>query len=519
MKTFDDYLALVEAGFARAKAEAAEKEKNKLPDAELDALASRGEFPEDPGGSITNGRAGWSPHSEGEGTPPATLTQIINTLRGRFRGWPAKCNGTLFIGHGHDVHWLPDSPALFGWFANFGIVDWTRKADFVPQDQFFREWRRQAREFEAIEKAPHEPPIPGHFYACPSLKPGDGRTVRRLIDEFFSLESELDAQLLLAMLATPLWGGPPGARPACMITATAGRGRGKTTLAQKIAQLYGGSIEVSSSEDIAKIKTRFLSPDAMPKRIALLDNVKTTRFSWAELESLITADQIDGHRMYVGHASRPNLFTWIITLNGASLSTDLAQRVVEIKLATPKYSDAWEGEIDAFIDQNREAILGDLIAFLRGPGRKLDRPARWSHWEGAVLSRVESPNQCQELFLSRQGESDVEQEEGEIIEDYFADRLRWLDYDPERNDVFIPNPIVVRWYNKATGDKRKTTAVTRMLHQLASEKRIYQIKPKAKQPGTGTRGVQWIGHHADAEGKMFQDIEKRIARKLEERKF
>jgi hypothetical protein len=83
-------------------------------------------------------------------------------------------------------------------------------------------------------------------------------------------------------------------------------------------------------------------------RIALLDNVKTTRFSWAELEALITREVISGKRMYVGDASRPNLITWLITLNGASLSTDMAQRVVEIRLADPEYRETWESEVTAF---------------------------------------------------------------------------------------------------------------------------------------------------------------------------
>ncbi len=96
---------------------------------------------------------------------------------------------------------------------------------------------------------------------------------------------------------------------------------------------------MSPQEDIGTIKTRFLSPEAAGKRIATLDNLKTPRFSWAEFENLITADTINGKRMYVGDGSRPNFITWTITLNGASLSTDMAQRVVEIRLREPTYSE------------------------------------------------------------------------------------------------------------------------------------------------------------------------------------
>ena len=41
----------------------------------------------------------------------------------------------------------------------------------------------------------------------------------------------------------------------------------------------GGYIDVSAGEDIEKLKTRMLTPGARTKRIALLDNVKTSRLS------------------------------------------------------------------------------------------------------------------------------------------------------------------------------------------------------------------------------------------------
>ena len=89
--------------------------------------------------------------------------------------------------------------------------------------------------------------------------------------------------------------------------------------------------------------------------------------------------------MYVGEASRPNLITWLITLNGASLSTDMAQRVVEIRLADPEYRETWDSEVTAFIDANRDSILGDLIRFLRQPPKPLVRCSRWATWDGQVL--------------------------------------------------------------------------------------------------------------------------------------
>ncbi|MEO8498240.1 MAG: hypothetical protein ABI614_24505, partial [Planctomycetota bacterium] len=172
---------------------------------------------------------------------------------------------------------------------------------------------------------PHEPPIAGHHYLCSAVEPGDGTALSGLLDRF-SPATPIDRDLLLAAIVTPAWGGPAGARPAFVITSDHGRGSGKSTAAKIISHIWGGELSFSAGDDINKMRTRLLSPDALTRRVAVLDNVKSHRFSWADWEGLLTASAIGGHRMYVGEASRPNTLTWLITLNGASLSTDVAQR-------------------------------------------------------------------------------------------------------------------------------------------------------------------------------------------------
>ena len=154
----------------------------------------------------------------------------------------------------------------------------------------------------------------------------------------------MDGHLLKAMWATALWGGTGGAGPAFVITSDLGRGVGKSRLAALTGYLVGGSLDFSAKEDIATIKQRLLSPDALTHRVAFLDNVKSLRFSWAELGALVTSVEISGKRMFVGEVQRPNTFTWFGTLNGASLSTDMAQRCVIIKLGRPEYSGTFFGD-------------------------------------------------------------------------------------------------------------------------------------------------------------------------------
>ncbi len=107
----------------------------------------------------------------------------------------------------------------------------------------------------------------------------------------------------------------------------------------------GGHVDVRPGEDIDRLMTRLLSPAALDRRVVLLDNVKTLKFSWADLEALITSDIISGRRLYAGEGRRPNSLLWCITLNRAGLSKDLAQRVVIIRLRRPHATGMGNGDM------------------------------------------------------------------------------------------------------------------------------------------------------------------------------
>jgi hypothetical protein len=259
-----------------------------------------------------------------------------------------------------------------------------------------------------------------------------------------------------------------------------------------------------------------LTPSAATKRIALLDNVKTTRFSWADLESLITSDVISGRALYIGDAGRPNLFTWLITLNGASLSTDMAQRVVEVRLADPVYDGGWEAKVTAFMEDNREALVADMVAFLRRPTVELKRTTRWAMWENNVLARLDIANDCLDVVLRRRGEVDVEEEEAGDIEEYFRGKLEWLGYDVDRDDVFIPNAILTYWYNKATGSRERTRVVKTIIKQMRKEKKLTRLMDYKGEKG---RGARWTGEHVRLEDRLQKDLPARLHAKLSEQEW
>lgn len=446
-----------------------------------------------------------------EGKPvydPLPMSSIITRIRQRCDDWPRRCGPALFVHDTNGLDWLDSPPALFGWLqSRTGIVEWRRGSGYVTKEELHAELRRTATEYAAVETFPHEPPIAEHYYTCPIPAPGDGSALAGLLDRF-TPETSIDRDLIQAFGMTLAWGGRGGFRPAFIFTSDAGRGVGKTTIPAIFGHLLGGLIDFSTGDKIADIKSRLLSPEALGKRLALLDNVKSLRFSWAELEALITAPLISGRRLYVGEASRPNLLTWAITVNGASLATDLAQRAVIIKLRKPKHSTGWQEETIAYIDQHRDRIIADLIGALQADREELRQASRWGGWERDILARLPEPNEAAKVIAERREAVDVEAEESSIVEEYFEQQIDALHYDGSSR-VFIPSRIAAKWWAEAIGDRGVTvTAAVRQLKQKIDEGCIRRL---AVSPSRAHgRGFIWTNEDASLETGTAYDIEARI---------
>ena len=361
--------------------------------------------------------------------------------------------------------------------------------------------------YSHVESFPHEPKIPGYYYACGFPEQAtDGSALDRLLDQF-SPETDIDRDLIMAMIVTLFWGGAGGTRPAFLLTADQGRGSGKSSLASLVAYLVGGAIDLSANEDIGSIKARLLSPDGLAKRVVLLDNVKSMRFSWSELESLITNPLISGRRMYVGEASRPGTMLWLITLNGASLATDLAQRCVIIKLRKPEYSGSWLERMRRYIDDHRAAIISDCIGSLRSERYQLPSYSRWGAWEEDVLSRLPDPTGAQTVIAERQQAVDVEEEETNLIAEFFQNKLSDLTYDTDREQILVPSKIAARWLNEATNENITTAAASRRLKQKIKERTFRRLRVNACR--SWGRGFVWVGEDSQ-DSTIRTDIETRI---------
>jgi len=454
--------------------------------------------------------------TDDEGNPqtlkmPTTMSDIIDNINVSMNGWPRRLDNMLFVDdseHGLAYFDRRTTAGLFGWLRRHCNVQWTRGGSFVTQAELFAECERTAQRYDAIEMYPHQPPIENVYYRCREPEPGDGSHLRNLLNRFRP-ETTIDRDLIQAMVMTVFWGGLPGCRPAFVITSDYGRGVGKSKLAEMVAYLCGGALDIVAGEDATKLKERLLSPPARTKRVAILDNVKTLRFSWAELEALVTSPVISGHQKYVGEGQRPNLLTWFIALNGVSMATDMAQRSVIIKLSGGENAGGWVEDTRRYIDQHRNQIIGDIIAALRGEQFELATYSRWASWEQDILRRLPEPAEAQSVIIERQSDANCELDEAEIIESHFAEQLRCLDYDPERAQVRIPVGVVARWFGWAVGEKIKTAAASKRLSQMATEGQIRRLESdRSRSYG---RCFIWTGARANISEPIANDLQARLA--------
>jgi hypothetical protein len=437
---------------------------------------------------LTNGDG--KPHVVRVGLP---LPALARDLHRRLGDWPKRIGNLLFVeGRGHQPLLLPSTDSLFAWIGGamplerpMNPIVWAAGADRVSQAQFAAYLQQTAEDFDAVASIPHHPPMARHYYLHPKIDGGDGKALGWLRGRF-EPATDADDDLIMAAMLTLVWGGAPGHRPAFLVDSDDGRGAGKTTLVVLLASLVGGHIDARPGEEIDKLMTRLLSPAAIDRRVALLDNVKTLKFSWSDLEALITTDVISGRQLYVGEGRRPNTLTWFITLNNASLSKDLAQRCVIIKVKRPTRGPAWQAETQDFVAANRWAIIGDLLAVLKRRGHKLQQYSRWAAWEDAVLSRVAEPGEAQRVIEERQAAVDDDQAEADLVREAFCQELERHQHNPDTEAVWIPSVTVAKIVNEATGEKFATTRAGNYLKTLS-------IDELRRSDRKGQRGWAWRG--------------------------
>lgn len=424
-----------------------------------------------------------TPHS------PQTIIRHLGRVSG---GWPRRVNESLFVvSPGGEVTMLDRPSRLFGWMQSLGTTYWSKDVGRVTKEEFWAELTRTASRYDTVEEFPHEPPRREVYYTREwAAGSDDSCKTWFAFRDMFSPATQTDADLITALFCTGLWGGGGGRRPAFIISSDDGPGTGKSTLARMLGYLFGGILEFSYKEDIHVIKQRLLSPLAQTKRIVLIDNVKDNRVNWADLECLVTSPIISGKRMFQGEGTRPNLITWIITLNGISLSSDLAQRSIVLKLRKNQYRSGFDEECYRYIDEHRTEMIGDLIHILRRPVPVVQNLSRWGTWECEVLGKiVQDTEQFVREIGQRQVSADDDAEEAELLRDEIRRELQIGGHNPYTEAVRMPVKLVTEWASGAWKMRMPTQAMSRRIRQMMKHGSLKELSEVASR--TWGRCLVW----------------------------
>lgn len=411
---------------------------------------------------------------EDKQTDPLTINDIATELYSRTDGWPQRVGDTLFWENPeHEIEEFPTPVKFQSWIQDqLGGLDWQLGRRFVTQEQFFEHLKRKARNWAAAETLPHWPAVENIYYTQQEI-PDQGNGALEDFLDFFCPATPVDRELIRAFVLTLFWGGLGGHRPVFLVTGPdqddqRGRGVGKSSLVNWIGKLTPHVLDVKPDDKITKTKGRLLTGPGRQVRLAVIDNLKSHKFGWADLEGLITSPDISGHKMWAGESDRPNLITWGITLNGANLSKDMSQRVIPIKVNRPAKRFSWAREIDQFIKSRHLEILADIRDLLQADPPEITQRIRWELWESEVLSRVNLVAECQQTILERQRAIDGDQDETEVVADFLRDQLaRGIGGQKlNRNQVSVSSQDMADLIDQATGRKLSLANVKTYLANL-----------------------------------------------------
>ncbi len=350
------------------------------------------------------------PFSNVEHKKPLRIKTLVENLTTLTDGWPVSvgrapgAKGMLVTPDGDGFAALDDIDDLIEWLDDYAPVRWeSRMAGARTKGEFFAAVTRRVKNYEWAALTPHYPrKLPNVLYTRSRAKPNATGALAALIDRF-APATPIDRTLLTAYTLTPFWSGPPGRRPPFLFTGKTnadGTGIGKTTTIEVLADLVGGAVTIDGTERKRVIEA-LLAPSAMWQRVALLDNVAGDRYGSDRIESLITARNVDGHRLHHGRATRPNYLTWAISANDPAFSHDLSGRVVPITLDRPKASAQWYAETAKLIRDTRAEIEADVAAIFATEPKAVVQVDRWPEWGAEVLGRLDKPEAVLKMIAER----------------------------------------------------------------------------------------------------------------------
>jgi hypothetical protein len=380
-------------------------------------------------------------------------------------------------------------------------VDWAKGDQLPTKDEFAFALPGLVGQYDDVSRFPHHPAVSDLFYLNPLTRAGSG-VLDTLVDRF-NPETPTDRVLIKALFVTAVWGGPPGKRPAFLVRGPAddpegGRGVGKSTLAEAVGRMVGGYLAVDAGQGVGKLVTRLLSPEGRPARVVFWDNIKTNVLSSGEFEGLLTFARVSGHKLYHGEGHRPNLLTYILTMNDGMLSKDMAQRCVPIRLRRATFDARWQDETERLIDRNRAALFADAAAVIdRAAGTAVVAATRWNVWEQHVLAGCcDSPAHfadVEAVVVGRQAEEDSDAEVKRAVVAHVREAVRNSGIDPDAG----VKELIADWLHAATVSHARATNADSRAQVLKLFNRIVSGTPEiVRRESNGATAYFWVGDAA-----------------------
>lgn len=350
-------------------------------------------------------------------------SEIDAEVSSTMKGWPRRFGVKLFaatppkelppLGNLAHLRMFLTPDDLFAWFHETCKVEWKNDTltftkeegsqSTVSRSQFFSHLCATATPtYQAIERFPHLPPRLNHFYLPHELPKADGTALKEYIDHL-NPDTDADADLLVAALMTPGWGGPPGSRPAFVIRSDHGRGVGKSSTAELICDIWGTALELNDKDSFRTIRAALMNDHRTGLRCIRIDNL-TAKLENSGLAGLITAKRVAGHILYKGQGDYPNNLTVFITANTPRLSLDLIDRCVPIHIGPKQKAPQWQIWVEKFVRKRRPALIADIMQKIGQGGKLIPIDAgdsRWAAWEEAILSRFQNGQSLVTLIATR----------------------------------------------------------------------------------------------------------------------
>lgn len=441
-----------------------------------------------------------------------TINDLVEDVHTRFLGFPMKLGDYTMFDHDRDtkrIETIDNRDSLFAWIGQKSkrCVNWKRLDGAVSKGELYFGLLRVARRFEKTSDVPDFPRRDDVYYTFrDELKPTPNHEALAKFLSFFCPEGPADAALLSAFVAAPLYFRRGVQRPCWIFDSHVGRGVGKTTIVNCVANLYGCSpICTSRNElehDVQELLKRIVSTSGRNSRVVLLDNVRGT-FDDPQWSDLVTAPSISGRAPYGhGEESRPNDLTFAITSNSANIGSDVESRSFIVFLRRPDAAatGGWGGEVARYIGESRLAILGDVYDILSTaePPPGLKTYTRVPDFEREVVfpmcGSAEAFDAAMEHMMAMRKNANVDMERALNIVDEVRDQLKKTitGFNPDTGIAFIRSDVMNHWVKSMKMDMQD---VWNMVNSRQIEIFHREIKafPSYTHHPLHRRGIMYIG--------------------------